>query len=101
VTLAADNLLWLRGQARAVGRRSVSEVLDRLVSEARAGGRVRDDAVRSVVGSIRIAGFDADLSGADQAIRALFPGRRPTTRVARSRKPGPGRSRARKAKTRG
>ena len=33
VTLETDNLLWLRGQARGAPRRSLSEVLDRLVTE--------------------------------------------------------------------
>ena len=93
VTLATDNLLWLRGQARTAGRRSVSAVLDRLVSEARAGGRMHEGLVRSVVGTIRIADFDADLSGADSAIRALFPGR--------SGKPAVGARRARRGKRRG
>ena len=40
ITLEEENLLWLRGQARAGGRRSVSQLVDRLVSDARAAGRV-------------------------------------------------------------
>ena len=35
ITLSEDNLLWLRGQAARSARGSVSELLDRLVAEAR------------------------------------------------------------------
>jgi hypothetical protein len=74
VTLAAENLLWLRGQARASGARSMSAVLDRLVSTARTGGQVHESTIRSVVGTVRIAEADPDLARADAAVRALFPG---------------------------
>ncbi len=40
VTLSRENLVWLRGQTRATAGRSVSETLDRLVAEARTGGRL-------------------------------------------------------------
>ena len=69
VTLETDNLAWLRGRARAADR-SVSETLDRLVSEARSG-RASADA-RSVVGTISIAPHDPDLSAADAVVRSLF-----------------------------
>jgi hypothetical protein len=72
VTLHPDNLLWLRGQAKAHGRRSVSEALDRLLSEVRTGGHLQGGSIRSVVGTIRIARSDPGLSGADAAIRTLF-----------------------------
>lgn len=86
VTLETQNLLWLRGQVRASARRSVSEVLDRLVTEARTGGRVERAAVRSVVGTVRIASIDADLTTADDAVRRLFPERaRPEARRKISR----------------
>jgi hypothetical protein len=49
VTLEADNLTWLKGRAGAAGLRSVSELLDRLVTAARASGRVGP--ARSVVGT--------------------------------------------------
>jgi hypothetical protein len=70
VTLEADNLTWLRGRARATGRRSVSELLDRIVSAARApgGGTLS----RSVVGTVEIDPGDPALEHADAAIRALF-----------------------------
>lgn len=73
VTIETENLLWLRGQVRAGGRRSVSAVLDRLVSEARTGGRVHAATVRSVVGTVSIGPNDPDLTGADTAVRAFFP----------------------------
>ena len=71
VTLRPENLLWLRGQTRALARRSVSETLDELISEARAGARGRPGAITSVVGSIRILGSDPGLTKADTAIRDL------------------------------
>jgi hypothetical protein len=74
VTLAAENLLWLRGQARASGARSMSAVLDSLVSAARTGGKVHEFTIRSVVGTVRIAEADPDLVRADAAVRALFRG---------------------------
>ena len=86
VTLAAENLLWLRGQARASGVRSMSEVLDRLVSDARNSGRVHERSIRSVAGTIRIADSDPDLSSTDAALRSLFPApeRRTTARAKRA-----------------
>ena len=75
LTLDQDNLIWLRGQAGAARNGSVSQIVDRLVSAARAAGRVQAASVRSVVGTIRISTSDPDLARADAAIRALFPGR--------------------------
>jgi hypothetical protein len=72
VTLRPENLLWLRGQAHASSRQSVSETLDALISEARAGGLGRPGTVKSVVGSIRIRASDPALTQADAAIRRLF-----------------------------
>ena len=89
MTLAADNLLWLRGQAHAAGARSVSAVLDQLVSAARAGGHVHESAIRSVVGTVHISDSDPELLGADAAVRALFPTPRiaeDAARYARSKK---------------
>jgi len=90
VTLRPDNLLWLRGQTQASSRRSVSETLDELISAARAGVRGRPDAVRSVVGSIRIGVSDPGLGRADAAVRALFS---PSAGAGRPRRRGrPGRA---------
>jgi hypothetical protein len=72
VTLRPENLLWLRGQAHASSRRSVSEALDALIAEARAGARGRPGAIKSVVGSIRLEPSDPGLTRADTAIRGLF-----------------------------
>jgi hypothetical protein len=84
VTLRPENLLWLRGRTQASSRRSVSETLDDLISEARAGARGRPESIRSVVGSIRIQASDPGLTRADAAIRRLIS----PPAVARSRRPG-------------
>ena len=89
VTLAADNLLWLRGQAHATSTRSVSAVLDQLVSAARSGGHVHESTIRSVVGTVHISAADPQLLGADAAVRALFPAARvaeDAVRYSRSKK---------------
>ena len=72
MTLDADNLHWLQGQTRAARTRSLSETLDRIVAEARRGGRVHENAIRSVVGTIEIHPDDPQLVRADEAVRALF-----------------------------
>ena len=72
VTLTGDNLLWLRGQAARTAKGSVSEVLDRIVSEARAGGRTDPVTVRSVVGTVDLPDDDPDLAEADAYVRSLF-----------------------------
>lgn len=101
VTLAAENILWLRGQTHAAGIRSLSAVLDRLVSAARTGGQVHESAIRSVVGTVRISDFDPELLGADAAIRALFPTPRVADDAARySRSKKLPRARARRHSTR-
>jgi hypothetical protein len=70
VTLQAENLTWLKGRARAGAARSVSEVLDRLVTEARTHGGGGE--VRSAVGTIEIDPSDPLLERADEYIQALF-----------------------------
>jgi hypothetical protein len=70
VTLDAENLTWLKGRAGAAGLRSVSELLDQIVSAARASGDAGTS--RSVVGTIEIDERDPSLEHADAAIRALF-----------------------------
>jgi len=93
VTLRPENLLWLRGQTHASFRRSVSETLDELISEARVGARGQPGAVKSVVGSIRIRASDPGLTHADATIRGLFA-RSPAPRGAG--RPGSVRRRARR-----
>lgn len=78
VTLHSDNLTWLKARAGAVGARSVSDLLDQIVGEARRaspGGNIR-----SVVGTIDIDSSDPLLTGADDVLRVLFDAslKRPT-----------------------
>lgn len=70
VTLEADNIVWLKGRAGAAGLRSVSELLDRLVAEARQSGRGGPS--RSVVGTIDVDPGDPSLAEADAAVRHMF-----------------------------
>jgi hypothetical protein len=70
VTLDADNLTWLKGRASAAGVRSVSELLDQLVSAARSSGRIGPS--RSVVGTIDLASSDPWLETADETMREMF-----------------------------
>jgi len=69
VTLERENLSWLRAQAAIRGCRSVSQLLDSIIAEARSHGR---SPVRSVVGTIRIDPNDPGLEHADTAVRELF-----------------------------
>ena len=87
VTLQTDNVLWLKGQAAATARGSLSEVLDQLVTEAREGGRVQHAAIRSVKNSIDLPDDDPRLELADAYIRSAFEQsiRRPM--LARERRP--------------
>jgi hypothetical protein len=71
VTLSPENLLWLRAQASR-GSRSVSETLDRLLDDVRAGNGGRSLVSRSVIGTVRISPEDPELRHADDAIRELF-----------------------------
>jgi hypothetical protein len=96
ITLAEDNLLWLRGQAARSGKGSVSEILDRIVSDARASGRTDPAAVRSVAGTVDLPDDDPDLEHADAYIRSLFiaSGRQPL--LVRERPPARARGKARR-----
>lgn len=70
VTLERANVTWLKARADATACRSVSELLDRLVTTARLGGHVA--ARRSVAGTIEIDPADPSLERADAEIRRLF-----------------------------
>lgn len=70
VTLSPENITWLRGRVGSTGLRSVSELLDQLVTSARQGGHTVQR--RSVVGTIVIDAADSALAHADQSIRELF-----------------------------
>ncbi len=87
VTLAADNLTWLKGRAGAAGLRSVSELLDQLVAAARASGGVGPS--RSVIGTIDVDPGDPLLDRADAAVRGLFDaslGRRLSVHATKKRR---------------
>jgi hypothetical protein len=68
ITIHEDNFLWLKAQAAATAKGSVSEVLDRLVREARLEGRT--DAIKSVVGTVDLP--DRGLDQADAYVRSVF-----------------------------
>lgn len=70
MTLESDNITWLKGRAGAAGLRSVSELVDRLVTEARQTGRVGLSS--SVVGTIDIDSSDPLLEGADATVREVY-----------------------------
>ena len=93
VTLDEDNVLWLKAQAAASAKNSVSEVLDRLVTDARAQGKGDDAAIRSVVGTIDLPPDD-DLQRADGYVRGLFE--RSLSRPMLVRESGPPRRKKRK-----
>lgn len=97
ITLSQDNLLWLQGQALKTTKGSVSEVLDRLVGDARASGWIEPTAVRSVVGTVDLPDDDPDLAGADAYIQSLFATSARQPLVVRER---PQRPRTRKKGTR-
>ena len=85
VTLDAENVTWLRGRAGGGDFRSVSDLLNRLVSDARTtGGTAR---VRSVAGTIDIAPSDPALLKADAAVRALNDRSLARPLIARERSP--------------
>ena len=68
LTLGESNLLWLQAAAARRGVRSMSELVDQLITSARAVGA----APQSVVGTIDIDSADPELEAADAAIRELF-----------------------------
>ena len=95
VTLEASNLLWLKARATAAKRRSVSELLDAIVSEARTAGTGTTGA-RSVVGTLDIAADDPDLLFADDVIREQFAASTARTWAVRETPPPYGSPRARR-----
>jgi hypothetical protein len=99
VTLETDNLTWLKGRAGATDVRSVSELLDRIVAQARAAAP--GGAVRSVVGTIDIDPRDPLLDCADAAVRAAFDASLGRPLLVRERSPELGTARRRGRKRRG
>jgi hypothetical protein len=88
VTLDETNLLWLKGRAAARKKRSLSDALDEILTEARRGGRGAD-APRSVVGTVDVPSDDPHLEQADWTIRSIVDEslRRPV--MVRERPPAP------------
>jgi hypothetical protein len=70
VTLQTENITWLKARSGAGQARSLSELLDRLVTAARQAGHAGQ--ARSVVGTIDVDAADPNLEGADASVRSLF-----------------------------
>ena len=68
VTLGAENLLWLRARTTGTKRRSLSDLLDEIVTAARVAAH--GDSIRSVVGTVDLPPDDPDLKRAKAEIRA-------------------------------
>ena len=98
ITLSQDNLLWLKGQAAQSSRKSVSELLDQIVTDARGAGWADSASVRSVVGTVDLPEDDSDLETADAYIRTLFSTSARQPMVVRERRQS---GRPRKAGSRG
>jgi hypothetical protein len=71
LTIEQTNLLWLKGRARVVSGGSLSEAVDQLIAEARAGRLGQGHPSRSVVGTIDLPDDEALLAGTS-AIGRLF-----------------------------
>ncbi len=71
LTIDQTNLLWLKGRARVVSGGSLSEAVDQLITEARAGRLGQADPPRSVAGTIDLPDDEALTAGRD-AMRDLF-----------------------------
>lgn len=71
ITVGRDNLLWLKGQAAARTDGNVSEIVNRLIAEARTSGQTDPAAIRSVAGTIDLPD-DESLAEADGYVRAMF-----------------------------
>ena len=70
MTLDADNLLWLRARATGTKRRSLSDLLDEIVTAARV--EAHGDSIRSVVGTVDLPLDDPGLEHASGSLRAEF-----------------------------
>jgi hypothetical protein len=70
VTLDTENLLWLRARTTGTKRRSLSDLLDEIVTTARVAAH--GDSIRSVVGTVDLTADDPGLERAKASIRAEF-----------------------------
>ncbi|HXW08738.1 MAG TPA: hypothetical protein VD833_26140 [Vicinamibacterales bacterium] len=68
LTLDQDNLIWLKGRARVIAGGSLSEAVDQLIDEARAGRLGASEPSRSVVGTIDLPDDGLLLKGAEEII---------------------------------
>ena len=73
LTLEQTNLLWLKGRARVLAGGSLSEAVDQLIDEARAGRLGAAEPPRSVVGTIDVPD-DRVLARATEELRGWFDG---------------------------
>jgi len=71
LTIEQTNLLWLKGRARVVSGGSLSEAVDQLITEARAGRLGQGHPAKSVVGTIDLPD-DAALTAGGDALNSLF-----------------------------
>jgi hypothetical protein len=71
ITIGRDNLMWVKGQAAARSGGNVSEIVDRLITQARAAGQTDPAAIRSVAGTVDLPD-DESLAEADTYVRAMF-----------------------------
>jgi hypothetical protein len=95
ITLDEANLLWLKGRARVLAGGSLSEAVDQLIDEARAGRLGAAEPARSVAGTIDVPDDDALKAGAIE-LSELFaaaidrppaaPQQRPPQRAPKARK---------------
>lgn len=99
VTIDLANLTWLKARVGAAGARSVSDLVDRLITEARTSGSA--GGIRSVAGTIDIDAADPLLDHADEAIAALFEQSLHRPALVKERLPRYAPHPARKTRTRG
>lgn len=71
LTIEQTNLLWLKGRAKIVASGSLSEAVDQLITEARAGRLGQAQAQRSVVGTIDLPDEEA-LAAGKEAMTGMF-----------------------------
>ena len=71
LTLEETNLLWLKGRARVLAGGSLSEAVDQLIDQARAGRLGAAEPPRSVVGTIDLPD-DTVLAAAADEMRGVF-----------------------------
>lgn len=88
LTIREANLVWLQGVTARSGARSISETVDRIITDARQQALGPSDAVTSVVGSVDLHEDDPRLDGADAVVRELF-GRSLARPLVVKERPGP------------